>query len=156
MKGAKMEVSANTSSAPTITITIMIGRSHHFFRTFKNLQSSPINPLIAMCALPKIGLSSLRAAGSARTSDSRRFADVGSGSAPTTAWQVLSGRLRGSRRLPGISAWLSSRWRVQPPSIRGKAVRVSPARWRLRPTSACSGRKKPGPPCNCFSTRRTR
>ena len=43
-----LRLCANTRSAPIITITIMIGSSHHFFRTLKNFQNSPTSPLFAI------------------------------------------------------------------------------------------------------------
>src|SRR5881409_1533329 len=40
MNGASTEVWANTSSTPTRSSMIMIGASHHFFRTRRNAQNS--------------------------------------------------------------------------------------------------------------------
>src|ERR1035437_205217 len=48
MNGASAEPCAKTSSRPTIIRTTMIGRSHHFLRTFMNSQSSPTIPCLAM------------------------------------------------------------------------------------------------------------
>src|SRR5215467_4898498 len=42
MNGASAELCANTSSAPTSTNMIMIGRSHIFFRTRMNCQNSRV------------------------------------------------------------------------------------------------------------------
>ncbi len=40
MNGANADPWANTKSAPINTMTIMIGRSHHFFLTLRNAQNS--------------------------------------------------------------------------------------------------------------------
>ena len=40
MKGARADPCANTKSVPSKSITTMIGKSHHFFRTFKKSQNS--------------------------------------------------------------------------------------------------------------------
>src|SRR3989338_5345329 len=44
MKGARAEPSAKTMSAPKSTSVSTIGASHHFLRTFRNPQSSPMIP----------------------------------------------------------------------------------------------------------------
>src|SRR5437867_5914750 len=49
MNGASTELCANTKSAPTNSITTMIGSSHHFFRTRMKAQSSRARlPLLMM------------------------------------------------------------------------------------------------------------
>ena len=56
MKGASAEPCANTKSAPTPTISTMIGRSHIFFRARIKTQSSRVTLLFAMIfkALPDV------------------------------------------------------------------------------------------------------
>src|SRR5690606_923358 len=48
MNGASTEPCAKISSPPISTITMMIGSSHHFFRTRMKAHSSRINPVLLM------------------------------------------------------------------------------------------------------------